>query len=378
MKKTVFFVGLLFNLFGALMAHAQNPTLEKLKEKHEVIVDTVDGKEIYYIDMSQKSIDKLKATREKEVNNLIQKKKDYELKQKEELKEYVESVNRSLQENKITQARAEELKTSRAGEIANKIDIHNKMIDAQIAFAQVRGTTVVGDSKFELSTKNGLTIEMNNSNGDLKKYKRTETGLSLGFAYNFMIGDDLDINDFSYPKNNYFSVGYQWKTTLDKDTNNFRLLYGIEYQSHGTQLNGNRFFTQGEQTQIEPIGFNVDKAKFRQDQLVFPVHLEIGGSKRKDYEDGRVRFDNSDYWKVGLGGFAGFNMSSRLKLKYEIDGRNIKETRVNNFDNEKFVYGLDAYVGRGEFTFFGRMNLNKVFNNNSVDAQYVTFGIRFQ
>ncbi len=378
MKKTVLFVSLLFNLFGALMAHAQNPTIEKLKEKHEVIVDTVNGKETYYLDMSQKFIEKLKALKEKEINNLIQKKKDYELKQKEELKDYVESVNRSLQENKITEARAEELKTSRAGEIANKIDIHNNMIDAQIAFAQVRGTTVVDNSKFELSTKNGLTIEMNNSSSDLKKYKRTETGLSLGFAYNFMIGDDLDINDFSYPNNNYFSVGYHWKTTLDKDTNNFKLLYGIEYQSHGTQLNGNRFFTQGDVTQIAPIGFNVDKAKFRQDQLVFPLSLEIGGSKRKDYEDGRVRFDNADRWKVGIGGFAGFNMSSRLKLKYETDGREIREKRINDFDNEKFVYGLDTYIGRGEFTFFGRMNLNKVFNDRAVDAQYVTFGIRFQ
>ncbi|MDP5101812.1 MAG: hypothetical protein NWQ09_10830, partial [Nonlabens sp.] len=258
---------------------------------------------------------------------------------------------------------------------AIRIQKFNESVDAQIAFTEVK--EVFGkESRIELSKKNGLRIDINRQNVDTQKFIRTETGLTLGFGYNFMSGDNLDINDFSYPNNNYFALGYQWKTSLDKETNNFRLLYGVEYQSQGTELNGNRFFTQGDETQIAPIGFNVDKAKFRQDQLVFPVSLEFGGSNRKDYDDGRVRFDDFDKWKIGIGGFVGFNMSSRLKLKYELDGRDIKETRVNNFDNEKFLYGIDAYIGHGEVHFFGRMNLNNVFNNNSVDAQYISFGIR--
>ena len=365
MKNQLHLITILVILLGAFSVNAQ-----------EVKKDTVE--------LTSKANQLHKEWLDAEISELNDSHKLYESDLKAELKKYVERINRQVDEGKITAEKAMLIKEKHAEKIAAKIEAHRTKVDAEIAFAKVRGTSQSNRSSIEISTKKGISIDIDETYREQQKYVNTYSGFSLSFGYNFMNGDNLGINDFSYPNNNYFALGYKWKTTLDKDKNNFRLVYGVEYQSHGTELNGSRFITQGDQSLIAPLasnlpaGADVSKAKFRQDQIVFPLYLEIGGSKRKEYEDGRVRFREDGYWRVGLGGFAGFNTSSRLKLKYELDGRDIKETRINNFDNEKFIYGLDAYVGTESLTFFGRMNLNNVFNSNSVDAQYVTFGIRFQ
>lgn len=312
------------------------------------------------------------------IADLLEEKEQNIKDEKEALKYTIKAINEKLEKNKITKEKAEELKKTAAERTALNIKYYEQYAMLEEEYVRKNGKfSYEGGAMLEIGTKQFIRFRNKNKDREYQQYQNTDSGLTLSFAYNFMNGDNLDINDFSYANNNYFAIGFQWKTRLDKN-NNLRAVYGVEYQSHGTELNGNRFITQGDQAQIASLGFNADKAKFRQDQLVFPLHLEIGGSERKEYEDGRVRFENYDKWKFGIGGFIGFNMSSRLKLKYELDGREIKETRVNNFDNETFLYGLDAYVGKGDITVFGRMNLNNVFKSGSVDAQYVAFGIRFQ
>jgi hypothetical protein len=111
---------------------------------------------------------------------------------------------------------------------------------------------------------------------------------------------------------------------------------------------------------------------------LIPLHFEFSGTDRKEYEDGRVRYVDYDKWKFGIGGYGGFNLSSRLKYKYELDNQEIKETTINAFDTNALVYGLDAYFGKGDLVIFGRMGLNNIFKTGSVDGQYVAFGIRFQ
>lgn len=348
MKKILFIACLIFNLFTGTFTQAQN----------EITKDSIS--------INARVADLIKD-RDQNISD-----------EKEALKYTIESINKKLDDKEITLEKAAELKEAAAVRTALNIKYYEQYAALEEAYVRKNGRySDEGGAMLEIGTKKFIRYRNSNKDREYQEYQNTHSGLTIGFAYNFMNGDNLDINDFSYPNNNYFSLGFQWKTRLDKN-NLFRLTYGIEYQSHGTELNGNRFITQGDQAQVEGIGFNVEKAKFRQDQLVFPLHIELGKSDRKEYEDGRVRFNEYDHWKFGIGGFVGFNMSSRLKLKYELDGREIKETRINNFDNEVLLYGLDAYIGRGNLTFFGRMNLNKVFKNNSVDAQYVAFGIRFQ
>ena len=47
--------------------------------------------------------------------------------------------------------------------------------------------------------------------------------------------------------------------------------------------------------------------------------------------------------KIGFGGYAGFNIGERQKLKYEDDGDKVKEKLKNNYNTNDLVYGLSAY-----------------------------------
>lgn len=365
MKNQLLCISVIIFVLGTLLGIAQEQKLDSL--------DVVNGTSTEY-----------KALLNAEIEVLNEKHNRYAAEQKTELKEWVELINKRIDNGELSNEKGQLLKQERANQIAARIAAHRAKTDAEIEFAKVRGNVTAQSSTIEVSTKNGIKVDVTQNHRENAKYVRTYSGFSLSFGYNFMNGDRLSIHDFSYPNNNYFAIGYKWKTTLDKDKNNFRLVYGVEYQTHGTQLNGLRYFSQGDPTVVSPLsdilenGSMVRKAKFRQDQIVFPLHLEIGGADRKEYEDGRVRFREDGKFRVGLGGFVGFNTSSRLKLKYELDGRDIKETRINNFDNETFLYGVDAYLGWEDITFFGRLNLNNVFKTGSENAQYVAFGIRIQ
>lgn len=370
MKNQVLFVSLLFSLFTSIMGYAQE---EKLIKK-----DTVDGRVDKLDDVKKGDLEKHASMRDKEIALLNQTKASYEVSQRVQLASFVKTINERVQKKNLDEDRASVLKNEFAESTAARIQKHNEAIDAQIEFINVKDTFSAG-STLEISVKKGINLEIDATARSLQKEIKTTSGYTLTVGYNFMNGSNLGIDDFSYGnKNNYFAIAHLWKTRLDAN-DNFRLSYGLEYQTHGTMLNGNRVFSQnGASTQVIALGLDADKVKFRQDQLVIPLHFEISGSKRIDCEDGRVRFNDDGKWKVGLGGFAGFNLSSRIKLKYEVDGRDIKESIVNAFDTQPFIYGLDAYVGKGVYNVFGRLNLNDVFKTGSVDAQYVSFGIRIK
>ncbi|WP_124980298.1 hypothetical protein [Nonlabens xiamenensis] len=329
------------------------------------------------LDVAEK--EKLKQTVIKEIEALERQKALYESNQRTDLAEKIVKINERLkQDANYSAAMADADKKALAAEYAQRIQTHNEMIDGLIEFTKIRKKEGERNSNITVTMGNGFNIELEANQRKLQKEIKTTSGFSLGFGYNFMNGDQLGIDDFSYGNNNYVSFGIQYQTALSTNQK-LRFNYGLMYQSHGAELNGGRIFSPNtDDTQITSIGFAVDKAKFRQDQLIVPLQLEFGGTDKKEYDDGRVRYQQGDHWKAGIGGFVGVNMSSRLKLKYEENGREIKNTIVDAFENEVLVYGLDAYIGKGSTTLFGRMNLNNVFQSGSVDAQYVSFGIRFQ
>jgi hypothetical protein len=310
----------------------------------------------------------------------------YAFEQRKMLRQYVRDRNERFDDEKRKisdptelkqlEAEFEADKKAYAEEVATRINAHKEMTDSQIAYLKV--TDEVEDN----STLVGVSLEgIHFKKGNSRRYSReldTESNFTFAFGYTFANGDNLDINDFSYGNNNYFGLGYQWSTAISKNQK-WRFNYGLLYQSYGIELNGNRIFSPNtSETQVVNFGRPSEKRKFRQDQLVIPLHLEFGGAERREYDDGRIRYQRYNKWKGGIGGYAGINLSSRLKLKYENNGRDIKETSVNAFDTNILAYGVDAYVGYDFVVAYVRAGLNPIFKSGSVDAQYVSFGIRFQ
>ncbi len=378
MKNKLLCTALIFIFGNVFTTVAQKG---KQEGEYYVVSDTVNGRAVKYYYDSQKDYLKQLEKAQDRVDELQEKKRLYESNQRTELADKIEEIDQRVQQyDNYTIEQAQKDKELTAQFYAEKINAYNKYIDAQIAFESTEAnyTRLDGDN-VKLFSSSAFEINFESGSKSSQKRIRTTSGLTLAFGYNFIEGDNLGINDFSYSNNNYFAIGVHWLTALNK-SQTIRFRHGIEYQTQGTELNGNRSFTIDDpsNTQIQRLAFNADKAKFRQDQLVFPLHIEIGGTNKKEYDDGRVRYDDYDKLKIGIGGYAGFNMSSRLKYKFESQGNDVKQTTINAFDNNVFLYGADAYVGYGDVTLFGRMALNDIFDSGSVDGQYAAFGLRFQ
>ena len=76
---------------------------------------------------------------------------------------------------------------------------------------------------------------------------------------------------------------------------------------------------------LETFDVDLKKSKLSITNLVFPVHFEFGPSRkieRKTY----FRYTTRNQFKMGLGGYAGFNIGSRQKLKYSMDGEKVKDS----------------------------------------------------
>lgn len=346
-------------------------SLAQKKKDYEIKIDTVNGKAVRYADFGDGTYEEMKKSKLLTINRLQKEHEIYASNEKTFLKEQIERINERVKNGKMTEEKATEFKRNHAQNVADRIMAHKTKTEAEIEFAKIT-TSLVSPENIDVS----VNIDYRRK---YQKEIKTTSRLTAGSGYNFMTGDNLSIDDFGWADDNaYISFGYQWQTAISKNQK-WRFNYGITYQSHKTELNGGRIFSPNtDQTQLVGIGFDTNKAIFRQDQLVFPLNIEFGSTSKKEFEDGRIRYNQRGKWKAGMGGFVGFNMSSRIKLKYEQNGRKIKQTTVNAFDTNPWVYGVDAFVGYGNYTLFGRMNLNNVFKSGSVDAQYVSFGIRLQ
>ena len=172
-------------------------------------------------------------------------------------------------------------------------------------------------------------------------------------------------------------MGWAWKTRVFENSNWLRLKYGFSFQFNGLKPIDNQIFVDtGEETVLEEFPVNLDKSKFRMDNLVFPVHFELGPSKKIEKED-YFRYSTRNYIKVGLGGYAGFNLGTRQKLKYEEDGERVKEKLKGGYNTNNFIYGLSGYIGWRNTALYIKYDLNTIFKDNPVEQHNVSLGLRF-
>ena len=94
-------------------------------------------------------------------------------------------------------------------------------------------------------------------------------------------------------------------------------------------------------------------------------------------KEDRIRYNTRNKFKLGLGGYAGLNLLTIQKLKYEEDGNNRKDKYKQNYNTNNFIYGLSGYVGVGDFAVYLKYDLNTIFKDNRVDEHNVSLGVRF-
>ncbi|MEZ4778512.1 MAG: hypothetical protein R2786_03940 [Flavobacteriaceae bacterium] len=306
--------------------------------------------------------------------------------EKDLLKAEVEKINQQVENNEITVAEAEQLKTAAAEKHALNIENRIAIVDNKIALIERNNTVEVIDDDDRAVLSIGLGGK--DKDGFIyigKKYKerkydlRTTSDFVLAFGLNNAIGDGQSLNnsDFKIGGSRFAEIGWAWKTRVFKNSNWLRVKYGISFQFNGLKPTDNRYFVDtGKMTELQTFEGNLDKSKFRQDNLVVPIHFEFGPSKKIEKET-YFRYNTHNQIKIGLGGYAGLNIGARQKMKFEADGENIKQKLKANYNTNPFVYGLSGYIGWRDTALYVKYDLNPIFKNNTTDLHNVSLGLRF-
>lgn len=323
------------------------------------------------------------------IEQLEKKKKAIEDMEREALKSEVEQINKRMDNGDLNKEEADILKRkaaeNRARNIENKLVIIENYIDllkrnGELDLNMDLERIEIGFGAGEKGGDKIFGIMVNSGNQHKLKYdQRTSSNLIMAVGLNNAIIDGESFQDTPYKVggSRFFELGYAWQTRVFENTNFVRLNYGVSFQFNGLKpKNNNYFVVNGDQTELEEFDYDLDKSKFRMDNLVFPVHLEFGPSKVKK-TDKTIRYSVHKQFRLGLGGYAGFNIGSRQKLKYDRDGDSVKDKLKRDYNTNDFVYGLSAYTGVGEALLYVKYDLNPIFNNAIVDQHNISLGLRF-
>ena len=82
-------------------------------------------------------------------------------------------------------------------------------------------------------------------------------------------------------------------------------------------------------------------------------------------------------FKIGIGGFAGFNIGTLQKLKYKKDGKDVKDKLKGGYNTSDFVYGLSGYVAFGNVGVYAKYDLSPVFKDQAIEQNNISIGLRF-
>ncbi len=330
-------------------------------------------------EQSNSKIEKLTEQKEKIITS-----------EKEELKKEVEAINERLANNEISIGEAKELKEEAAKIHALNIENKIAIIDNKIALLERNGLEYVnmGDPEIWIglgakSDNDGdflFGVKVNTGQEPKIKYdRRTTSGITIAFGLNNAIvdGQSLDDSDYKIAGSRFFELGWFWKTRVFKNTNFLRVRYGVSYTSNGLKPTDNRYFVEnGNQTGLEEFPLELNKSKFRMDNIVVPVHFEFGPSRVRETEKS-IRYYTARKFRIGLGGYVGANISTRQKLKYRENGDRIKDKIKRDYNTSDLIYGLSTYVGFGDMSLYAKYDISPVFRNAEIDQNNVSLGLRF-
>jgi hypothetical protein len=311
-------------------------------------------------------------TNREKIEHLEQQKEKIIAEEKEALKKTVEAINKRLEDQEITRAEADRLKDEAAKKHALNIENRIAIVENEIAWIS-RNI----DEDPEQDSRSDRKKRDRNYSG--KGYSRTTTHLMLATGFNNALEEEqsLSDSDFKVGGSRFFEIGLAWRTRVFENSNFLRLRYGFSFQFNGLKPTDNRYFVEeGDLTFLETYPLEVDKSKFRMDNLVFPVHFEFGPSRRVDTEK-RTWFTTAHKFKIGVGGFAGVNIGERQKIKYKENGEKVKRKHKSDHNTNDLVYGLSGYLGWGDSSLYVKYDLNPIFKSPNPELHNISVGLRF-
>lgn len=319
------------------------------------------------------SLESLKATKEA----IIQEEKNL-------LTKEVESIIQRQENKEITYEEAEQLKNEAAEKHALNIENRIAIVDNKIALIQRnKGEWVLDDEdrtvlKINFGDDENI-VYLGKKYSERKYDKRTKSFLTFAIGLNNAIGEgqSIDDSDFKIGGSRFVELGLTWKTRVFKESNWLRLMYGVSFQFNALKPTDNRYFVDtGEQTLLQSFELDLDKSKFRMSNLVVPVHFEFGPSKKIEKDD-YFRYSTHNKFKMGVGGYAGFNLATRQILRFNENGDEVRQKIKGDFNTSNVIYGVSAYAGFSDLSLYFKYDLNPIFQNNTTDLNNISLGLRW-
>ena len=329
------------------------------------------------------------ATKSESIDMLIKLKKTIEQEEREALKAKVQAINQRLDKGEISQNEANLLKKEAAEKHALNIENRIAIIDNKIELLKRNGYVFEDKTRDERglirigrgdeTSESFIFIGKQRDDKPYRYDKRTTSDFVLAFGLNNAIIEGENFNDTPYKigGSRFFEIGWAWKTRVFQNSNFLRIKYGYSFQINGLKPKDNMYFTQnGDETMLEEFPSELKKSKLSITNLVFPVHFEFGPSKRIDREN-YFRYSTRNQFKIGIGGYAGFNIGTRQKLKYSVDGEKIKDKMKKSFNATSLVYGLSGYIAFDDTALYVKYDLSPIFNDQVVKQNNISLGVRF-
>lgn len=315
-------------------------------------------------------------TFEKRAKAIAQKIDEITKEEKDALKEEVEAVNEQLAAGTITSAEAEQRKTELAEKRAANIE--TRTAEVQTELDQLIQDRIEGKVKDQDTLKIGFTW-VRKDKKDRKGESRTTSQAVFAFGLNNLVtNESIAHSDYKVWGSHFYEWGFTFNTRLMKDHNLLHLKYGWSIQYNNLRATDNRIHVEdGDQTLLVESPIDLRESRFRNVNLVLPLHLEFDFTKKK-FDGDKAYFRTHESFRIGIGGYAGANIKTKQILRFEDeDGNKVKQRTKGDFNVNDFVYGLSAYVGYESISLYVKYDLQPIFKDNPVDQNNISFGLRF-
>lgn len=317
--------------------------------------------------------------------------------EKEALKDEITLIEGRLLAEEIDQKEAQKLKEAAAEKHALNIENRQAIIDNEIALLERNEGEVLREQDSVSRKTKTIVIEYPDDEDDCEFFgigcdywdwewdkhrrydRRTFSDLTIAFGFSNadVEGQSLENSPYKLAGSRFFEIGWTWRTRVFQNSNWLRFHYGFMFQFNGIKPKDNQYFVLENGTAVlQEFEYDLSKSKFRMDNLVVPIHFEVGPS-RKRISDHRIRYSLKNQFRLGIGGYGGFKLGSRQKLKYTAEGDKRKDKLKGGLNSSDLIYGLSTYMGVDGFLLYFKYDLNPIFQDAEIEQNFMALGLRF-
>ncbi len=314
------------------------------------------------------------------INNLSVKTEKVISEEKATLTNLIEAVNNQLSFGTITAAEADARKKQLAEESANRIDAKLAEIDAErnaLIQAKIEGKAETKNGEDDKTRTFSFVYKSKDSIKELKGELRTTTQFVFAIGLNNLVTNGSVANsDYRVYKSRFYEWGFTYNTRIVPNSQLYHIKYGLSLQYNDLRPTDNRVLVDnGRTTDLEVSAAHQD-SRFRNVNLVFPVHFELDFSPTKEKNGAKI-FRSHESFRIGLGGYTGFSVKSKQVQRFESAGYDTRATTKGDWNTNDFIYGLSAYAGYGQISLYAKYDINPLFRHNTVEQRNASIGIRF-